>query len=274
MGVMDVTMKAQKLDTIWVEKPWGVDRLPPPFDAPTEGRIGEIWFRPPKSNPLLVKYIFTSERLSIQVHPDDRQAQERGLPAGKEECWYILDAEPDAVLGIGTLRALGERELADTARSGAIEALMEWHPVRANMFFHIPPGTVHAIGTGVTLVEIQQNVDVTYRLYDYGRPRELHLADGTAVAKAAPMSRDLCRQVDIAESALLLDSRHLVVAHLNANDLSPLADARDGAMIVPLSGTVAADGVTAQAGECLWAEDVTTIEAGAGARFLAGWHKP
>ena len=88
------------------------------------------------------------------------------------------------------------------------------------------------------------------------------------------MSRDLCRQVDIAESALLLDSRHLVVAHLNANDLSPLADARDGAMIVPLSGTVAADGVTAQAGECLWTEDVATIEAGAGARFLAGWHKP
>ena len=261
-----MTMKAQKLDTIRVEKPWGVDRLPPPFDARTGGRVGEIWFRPPKSNPLLVKYIFTSERLSIQVHPDDRQAQAEppaaGLPA------------PDAVLGIGTLRALGERELADTARSGAIEALMEWHPVRANMFFHIPPGTVHAIGTGVTLVEIQQNVDVTYRLYDYGRPRELHLADGTAVAKAAPMSRDLCRQVDIAESALLLDSRHLVVAHLNANDLSPLADARDGAMIVPLSGTIAADGVTAQAGECLWAEDVATIEAGAGARFLAGWHKP
>lgn len=272
--MMHVTMKAQKLDTIWVEKPWGVDQLPPPFDPPTDGRIGEIWFRPPQSNPLLVKYIFTSERLSIQVHPDDRQAQARGLPAGKEECWYILAAEPGAVLGIGTRRPLGESELADTARSGAIEALMEWHPVRAGMFFHIPPGTVHAIGAGVSLVEIQQNVDVTYRLYDYGRPRELHLAEGAAVAKAAPMPSHLCREVDDAVSAMLLDSRHLAVAHLKSNDLSLLAGAKAGAMIVPLDGTIASDGVTAQAGDCLWVEEVSIIEAGPGARFLAGWHKP
>lgn len=268
-----MTLRAQKLDTIRVEKPWGVDRLPPPFDDKTDGRIGEIWFRPPASNPLLVKYIFTSERLSIQVHPDDHQAQARGLPAGKEECWYILGAEPGAVLGIGTSRALSERELSDTARSGEIEALMEWQPVRAGMFFHIPPGTVHAIGAGVSLVEIQQNVDVTYRLYDYGRPRELHLADGAAVAKAAPMSRDLCREVDSAKSALLLDSRHLVIAHLTDKDLTPLAGAKDGAMIVPLGGTIAADGVTAKAGECLWVEDVASIEPEAGARFLSGWHK-
>ncbi len=272
--MMHETMKAQKLDTIWVEKPWGVDRLPPPFDARTDGRVGEIWFRPPESNPLLVKYIFTSERLSIQVHPDDRQAQARGLPAGKEECWYILGAEPGAVLGIGTRHSLSERELADAARSGAIEALMEWHPVRANMFFHIPPGTVHAIGAGVTLVEIQQNVDVTYRLYDYGRPRELHLVDGAAVATAAPIPSHLCREVDDAVSAMLLDSRHLAVAHLRGDDLSLLAGAKDGAMITPLGATIAADGVTARAGECLWVEDVGTIEAEPGARILAGWHKP
>jgi mannose-6-phosphate isomerase len=268
-----VTMPAQKLDAIQVEKPWGVYRLPPPFDEHAGGRVGEIWFRPPQSNPLLVKYIFTSERLSIQVHPNDRQAQARGLPAGKEECWYILAAEPGAVLGIGTRRPLGESELADTARSGAIEALMEWHPVRAGMFFHIPPGTVHAIGAGISLVEIQQNVDVTYRLYDYGRPRELHLADGAAVANAAPMPSHLCREVDNAVSAMLLDSRHLAVAHLKSNDLSLLAGAMDGAMIVPLDGTIAADGVTAEAGECLWVEGVATLEAEPGGRFLAGWHK-
>lgn len=269
-----MTMKAQKLDTIRVEKPWGVDRLPPPFDGEAEGRVGEIWFRPPESNPLLVKYIVTSERLSIQVHPDDSQARERGLASGKEECWYILAAEPDAVLGIGTRRALTERELADTARSGAIEALMEWHPVRAGMFFHIPPGTVHAIGSGVSLVEIQQNADVTYRLYDYGRPRELHLTDGAAVARAAPMPADLCREVDSTFSGMLLDSRHLAVAHLTGTDLSPLSDAKAGAMIVPLGGTITADAVTAGAGDCLWVEDVGAIEAGHGARFLAGWHKP
>lgn len=269
----DVTIKTQKLDTIRVEKPWGVDRLPPPFDEQAEGRVGEIWFRPPEANLLLVKYIFTSERLSIQVHPDDRQAQARGLPAGKEECWYILDAEPGALLGIGTRRPLSERELADTARSGEIEALIEWHPARAGMFFHIPPGTVHAIGAGVSLVEIQQNVDVTYRLYDYGRPRELHLADGAAVARAAPMPGDLYREVDETVSAMLLDSRHLAVAHLRGDELSLLAGAKDGAMIAPLGGTIAADGLTAEAGECLWLEDVETIEPAPDARFLAGWHK-
>ena len=269
-------LSAYKLATRQVEKPWGRAVLPAPFRNPGSEKIGEIWFEAETGPalPLMIKYLFTSEKLSIQVHPSDAEAQAMGLASGKEECWLVLDAEPGACLGIGTLRPLGADDLRDAALSGEIEVLMDWKPVARGDFYYIPAGTVHAIGAGVSLIEVQQNADITYRLYDYGRPRELHLADGTAVAKAAPMSRDLCRQVDIAESALLLDSRHLVVAHLNANDLSPLADARDGAMIVPLSGTIAADGVTAQAGECLWAEDVATIEAGAGARFLAGWHKP
>ena len=262
---------SRKLDTISVDKPWGVTRLPPPFRIADGRRVGEIWFDPPEHNPLLVKYIFTSERLSIQVHPDDDQALARGRPAGKEECWYIVEAEPGAVLGIGTRRRLSEAELADAARSGAIEELMQWHPVESGMFFHIPARTVHAIGAGVSLIEIQQNADITYRLYDYGRPRESHLGDGAAVAIAEPMPANLQRHIDPSASTALLCSQHLGVAHIAAGDLSPLARVRGGAMIVPLEGEVTAGAVTVKAGECLWTDDVGTIAPRTNARFLAGW---
>lgn len=125
-------------------------------------------------------------KISVQVHPDDQQAAAAGLARGKEECWLVVDAEPDAVLGIGTKCSLTATELFEAAESGELENLMDWKPVRAGDWFHIAPGTVHAIGAGVTLVEIQQNADVTYRLYDYGRPRELHLEEGVAVSKAEP----------------------------------------------------------------------------------------
>ena len=87
-----------KLSRSYVEKPWGRTTLPPMFDAPLDKRIGEVWFNGGEDLPLLAKYIFTSERLSIQVHPDDEQARQRGLPSGKSECWYILEADPGAVL--------------------------------------------------------------------------------------------------------------------------------------------------------------------------------
>ena len=267
------TLRSEKLDTISVDKPWGVTELPQPFEAAEGRRIGEIWFRPPAHSSLLVKYIFTSERLSIQVHPDDDQARARGLASGKEECWYILGAKPGATLGIGTRERLGEMELADAARSGAIEDLMEWHPVTAGMFFHIPAGTVHAIGAGVSLVEIQQNADITYRLYDYGRPRELHLADGAAVAVAEPMPDGLRQFVEPDASTRLLDSRHLGVAYLTAGDHSLLRDVPGGAMIVPLSGDVTLNGVSARAGECIWTEEPQALQTSPEARLLVGWDK-
>ncbi|WP_397587139.1 class I mannose-6-phosphate isomerase [Sphingobium fuliginis] len=134
----------------------------------------------------MVKYIFTSEKLSVQVHPNDEQARQYGMSGGKSECWYVLDAAPDAQLGIGTIQDLTSEELRNAALDGSIEALMEWKPVKRGSFYYIPAGTVHAIGCGVTLVEIQQNNDVTYRLYDYGRPRELHLDQGVAVSIEEP----------------------------------------------------------------------------------------
>ena len=174
-----------------VEKPWGKDVLPAPFFAPAGQRIGEIWFEPPPALPqLLVKYIFTSEALSVQVHPSDAETLARGLGRqGKEECWLILDAEPGARLGIGFHDHVDAERLRAAALDGSIADLMVWHPVRAGDFFYIPAGTVHAIGAGVSLIEVQQNSDITYRLYDYGRPRELHLDEGMAVARGTPYSR-------------------------------------------------------------------------------------
>jgi mannose-6-phosphate isomerase len=181
-------VSAVKLHTKSVEKPWGRTDLPAIFPHAEGKKIGEIWFDGPEGRhpPLLVKYIFTSEKLSIQVHPTDAEAKERGLTGGKSECWYILDAEPDAVLGIGVKQQLNDKALRTAALDGSIEALMDWKPVKKGSFYYIPAGTVHAIGGGLTLVEVQLNNDVTYRLYDYGRPRELHLDDGVAVSNAVP----------------------------------------------------------------------------------------
>jgi mannose-6-phosphate isomerase len=175
------------LSTKIVEKPWGKDVLPPQFGVPEGKRIGEVWFEPPQEMPdILVKYIFTSEKLSVQVHPSDAQAKELGENGrGKEECWLVIDAEPGAVLGVGFKRPIDTETMRRAALDGSIEELMEWYPVKPGDFFYIPAGTVHAIGAGITLVEIQQNSDITYRLYDYGRPRELHLDEGARVANSS-----------------------------------------------------------------------------------------
>lgn len=194
-----------QLERHFVEKPWGRTDIPPAFGAPAGLRIGEIWYEG-DDLPILVKWLFTSEKLSIQVHPDDAGAKARGLKSGKEECWVIVSAEPGAVLGMGTTQPLSPKELRDASLSGEIEALMDWKPVSAGDWFYIPAGTVHAIGAGITLVEVQQYADITYRLYDYGRPRELHLDDGVAASRAAPYADT--RSGRLSETAQLVDGPH------------------------------------------------------------------
>lgn len=266
-------MTITKLERIGVAKPWGVDILPAPFTDCGRGRIGEIWFKAPEGEamPLLVKYLFTSERLSIQVHPDDDQARQRGLEAGKEECWFVLEAGPGAVLGVGTSRDLSGAELREAALSGEIERLMTWHPVEPGMLFHIPPGTVHAIGAGISLIEVQQNSDVTYRLYDYGRPRELHLEDGVAVSVARPFPAGGRQQVAEAESRILLEAGHFVLLQITADDLSPLEGRGQPVTVIPLDGEVAIDGEALKPGECALAAPASRIQPAAGARCLVAW---
>jgi mannose-6-phosphate isomerase len=252
-----------KLERRYIEKPWGRTDLPPMFDPPGHERIGEVWFVGSGDLPLLAKYIFTSERLSIQVHPNDEQARARGLPRGKSECWYIIDAEPGSVLGLGITRTLSKEELRAAALDGSIEQLMDWRPVRAGDFIFVPPGTVHAIGGGISLLEFQQNADVTYRLYDYGRPRALHLDEGLTVATRGPFEGTI-RSLTHEDEAALVRGPHF---ELVVTDADALTDKRR--WIMPLDGEVRSGADSATAGECLLAEADEPINA-IGARMLIG----
>jgi mannose-6-phosphate isomerase len=183
-------MPATRLTTLRVEKPWGRHDLWPGFgDAPPDGApVGEIWFDSgADADPeLLVKYLFTREKLSIQVHPDDAAAQAAGYKRGKDEAWLILAAEPDSTIALGTKAPTTREALRAGALDGTIVDMLDWRPVKAGDVIYSAAGAVHAIGAGITVIEVQQNVDLTYRLYDYGRPRELHLDAGIAVSDPAP----------------------------------------------------------------------------------------
>ena len=247
-----------------VAKPWGRDILPAPFAAPTGERIGEIWFEPPPElSGLLVKYIFTSEKLSVQVHPSDAQRPGHG----KEECWLIVDAEPDASLGIGFREPHTPEQLRAAALDGSIESLMEWHRVKAGDFFYIPANTVHAIGPGVSLIEVQQNSDVTYRLYEYGRPRELHLDDGVAVAKAAPYPLACRLFAPLGETVRLVEGPLFRLDQVTPDTLAGIAHDYAGAplLVIPRDGTATVAGQEIAPGQCglaLSVDDVTQTDPG------------
>ena len=162
-------------------KIWGATELEPWFPVPAE-KIGEVWFAPPPEVPILVKFLFTSARLSVQVHPRDDYARQHENSVGKTEMWHILRAAPGAEIALGFREPIDRGRLRDAAVSGEIESLLRWIPVQAGETYFTPAGTVHAIGGGLALCEIQQVSDVTYRLYDYGRPRELHLDKGAEVS--------------------------------------------------------------------------------------------
>jgi mannose-6-phosphate isomerase len=197
-----------------VERVWGRRDLPPGFPAaPGPGApLGEIWFAAPGEAGLLVKHLFTAEKLSVQVHPGDAQARALGHCHGKDEAWYVLSAEPGAVIGLGLRKKVTRAQLAEAALDGSIEQLIDWRPVAAGDFFYSPGGTIHAIGGGLSLIEIQQNLDLTYRFYDYGRPRALHVDEAVAVATPGPWSPPFApvtlapgRQVLAAGAAFVLE---------------------------------------------------------------------
>jgi mannose-6-phosphate isomerase len=133
--------------------------------------------------PLLIKFLFPKERLSVQVHPDDQHAANVGQPCGKTECWYVLDAEPGAQVGLGLKPGTTKAEVERAIRENRLEHLLNWIDVFKDDLIYVDAGTVHTIGPGAVIVETQQNSDTTYRLYDYGRPRELHIEDGLRATK-------------------------------------------------------------------------------------------
>lgn len=242
-----------KLSTHIVEKPWGCFDLPSGFDNPERKQIGEIWYDHAQQNlPLLVKWLFTSEKLSVQVHPNDTQAQQYGLSSGKEECWIITDAKPGAVLGMGTKRPLDADELRSLSLSGEIEDIIDWKPVKAGDYFYIPAGTVHAIGAGITLIEVQQNADITYRLYDYGRPRELHLDQGVAVSDACPYDDERCGNIGNTKYKQTVSGPYFDLHYCQGSDSTAALMNGKPSWIIPIDGPIMVGDIEAQVGDCLY----------------------
>ncbi|WP_323799233.1 class I mannose-6-phosphate isomerase [Parasphingorhabdus sp.] len=242
-----------KLKRRFVEKPWGETVLPDIFQADSGKKIGEIWFEAPKgiSPQLMIKYLFTSEKLSIQVHPDDQQARRMGFPHGKEESWLILHAESWATLGIGLIKEVQPSELREAIISDKMENLLDWKPVSAGDIFHIPAGTVHAIGPGIVLLEVQQNIDLTYRLYDYGRPRELHIEGALNVAALRPYDMNNHSKIPADQSAMLVDSPYFRIFQIIGDDIEPLTgiEATEW-QLISLDGNVKVCGTPIEIGEC------------------------
>ena len=263
-----------RLETIVVEKPWGRTNIPADFGDFGGRRIGEIWFANPAGDdaPIMVKFLFTSERLSIQVHPDDEAARAVGYSRGKEECWLILDAQPGAELGVGLNRPSSREELHAAALDGSIVDMIDWRPSQTNDFVYNRAGTIHAIGPGLTVVEVQQNVDCTYRLYDYGRPRELHLDEGLKVSNPGPVHDPRDTVVDSATNRMLVSGPHFFLAQLAAPvDPALLEQATGELTFVPLSGGCSVAGEDVKLGEAVLLDDPTAIRIGDGAHALLTW---
>ena len=214
---------------IFDERPWGVRDLRPVYTKVIKDPIGESWLtwednrvangplagctlgdlakkyrrdlvgmlaRHEDRFPLLVKFLFPGDKLSVQVHPDDEQAKKNGQPCGKTECWYVLRAEPGAQVALGLKPGVTLDEFRRAIVETRAEELLNWVDVFAGDMIYVAAGTVHTIGGGMVLVETQQASDTTYRLYDYGRPRELHIEDGLAATKLHTNAGKVVRAAD------------------------------------------------------------------------------
>ena len=255
-----------------VEKPWGRDVLPPPFEAPEGKRIGEIWFESPaEMRDLLVKFLFTSEKLSVQCHPSDAQTEAKGMGRlGKDECWVVIDAEPGAVLGIGFDERLDAEKMRAAALDGSIEELLTWHEIKPGDFFYIPANTVHAIGAGCSIIEIQQNSDITYRLYDYGRPRELHLDEGVEVASGEPYDKSLHTVLSDNGSMQLVDGPHFRLDLVEGTPSEKVGSRYAGKLLViPREGEAIIDGEErVKPGDCALAPSLSAVSFASGGKCL------
>jgi mannose-6-phosphate isomerase len=265
-----------------VRKPWGVADLHPwsSIDGSSEA-IGELWFQRADQNApipaLLLKLLFTSEPLSIQVHPDDAFARSIGLPNGKTEAWYILSAAPGARVATGLKRRLAPQDLRASIRDGSIASLTQWRPVAKGDIIFVPAGTIHAIGAGIVLAEIQQRSDATFRLFDYGRQRELHEENAIAVSDAGPVQTQPAQQRLTAARTALIASPHFVIERidLRANSRWTL-NADQETWILVTEGQARIGSINASVGDAVFAEaDRADIEIGPdGMRGLIAYPGP
>jgi mannose-6-phosphate isomerase len=168
---------------------------------------------PSPDSPLLIKVIFAREKLSVQVHPDDRMAQKYGEPRGKTECWYVLAAEPGAEVAAGLKPGVTLDQVRAGIHDGTLEETLRALPVAQGEVVYMDAGTVHAIWPGSVLLETQQNCDLTYRMYDYGRPRELHIEKSLEATRLVTRAGKVQPRV-LADRTVLIDETYFCVERI------------------------------------------------------------
>jgi mannose-6-phosphate isomerase len=262
---------------------WGFHDLAPWYNYKTEGEpIGEVWLTGemcaaatgPLTGqslkditaqhghdllgntygdgqfPLLIKLLFPKEKLSVQVHPDDAMARKYGEPRGKTECWYALDAGPGAHVALGIKPGVTPEQIRIGIESSSLEDLLEMIPVEKNDMLFVDAGTVHAMGPGVVILETQQTSDLTYRMYDYGRARELHLEKSFEAMRLKTRAGKVPPQT-VNGHSVLIDEKYFEIERW------PLDPAKDASAITANTGGVqilfVAEGkirISADGGDC------------------------
>ena len=250
----------------FVGRVWGYRDLRPWYDEVAEGGepIGEVWLTgdecllatgphaektlgclfgeaseamlgagaPSPASPLLIKVIFAREKLSVQVHPDDGLAQKYGQPRGKTECWYVLAAGPGAQVATGLKPGVTLDQVKEGIQAGTLEESLNLLPVAAGEVVFVDAGTVHAIWPGSILLETQQNCDLTYRMYDYGRGRELHIEKALEATRLTTRAGKVPARA-LADRTILVDEDYFRVERI------PVDGSRTDAS---LAGEVAREG--------------------------------
>jgi mannose-6-phosphate isomerase len=248
-----------RIEPRFTARVWGFRDLRPWYDRVTEGEpIGEVWLTgddcliatephagkrlaalfaeehtallgdsaPVADSPLLIKTIFAREKLSVQVHPDDKMAQKYGQPRGKTECWYALAAEPGAEVAVGVKPGTTLKQIEEEIEAGTLEASLNAVPVETGDLIFVDAGTIHAIWPGSILLEAQQNSDTTYRLFDYGRGRELHVEESLEATKLVTQAGKIEPQA-LADRFVLIDSDYFRIERVPVEDKRTSASLRD-----------------------------------------------
>ncbi len=262
-------MTIEKARAHAVAKPWGRAGLSPwsTIDTGCE-TIGEVWFdrAEPGGRPtaLLVKLLFTTRPLSIQVHPDDARARALGLANGKTEAWYVLAAEEGAEVCLGPRIAIDEATLRAAIADGSIVDLVAHRPVRAGDAVFVPAGTIHAIGPGLVVAEIQQRSDTTFRLFDHGSDRALHIDEAVAAARLEPVAPTAPPEPLDAESTRLVACPRFVIDRLAlpAGGRRPIVAGAETWLLV-VAGEIRIGEISAAVGDAvLLATEEAVLEAG------------
>ncbi len=273
------TLSPFRLEPYFRTRPWGFNDLNPWYNYKTEGEpIGEVWLTGEmceagtgplkgvsleeitkqhaasllgpgpegRSFPLLIKLLFPKEKLSVQVHPDDALAQKYGEQRGKTECWYALDAGPGAQVALGFRPGVTREAIGKAIEDHSLEKLLAMVPVNKGDMIFVDAGTVHAMEPGAVVLETQQTSDLTYRLYDYGRPRELHLEKSFAAMRLGTRAGKIAPKPENGHS-VLIDEKYFRMERwpVNAGSAAKLTAATDRVqMLFVESGELSIGGST------------------------------